>query len=105
MPRLIETVLNGVAPLGVLFSVPHRGLLFLHRVGASTLEAAPWIASATVSAAEHPLGGAVSHDTYFWYGGSVQPITRIDADNQSIALLVDGPFSDALAQVAELPRT
>jgi hypothetical protein len=104
MPRLIETVLDDVAPLGVLFSVPHRGLLFLHRVGTSTLEAAPFIASATVSAADNPLGGVVSYNTYFWYGGSVQPITRIDADNQSIALLVGGPFADALDQVAELPR-
>ncbi|MGW4095986.1 hypothetical protein [Mycobacterium sp. NPDC004974] len=104
MPRLIETVLDGVAPMGVLFSVPHRGLLFLHRVGQSTLEAAPWIVSATVSAADNPLGGVVSYNTYFWYGGSAQPITRIDGDNESIALLVEGPFADALGQVAELPR-
>ncbi|ODR21979.1 hypothetical protein [Mycolicibacterium porcinum] len=104
MPRLIETVLGGVAPLGVLFSVPHRGLLFLHRVGTSTLEAAPWIASATVGAADNPLGGVVSYDTYFWYGGSVQPITRIDLDSKSISIHVEGSFADALNQVAELPR-
>ncbi|WP_280830762.1 hypothetical protein [Mycolicibacterium frederiksbergense] len=105
MPRLIETVLNGVAPLGVLFSVPHRSLLFLHGVGPSTVDAAPWIASATVGEADNPLGGVISYDTYFWYGGTVQPITRIDLDTQSISIVVEGPFADALGQVAELPRT
>lgn len=104
MPRLIETVLNGVAPLGVVFSVPHRGLLFLHRVGPSTVEATGWIASATVGAADDPVGGVVSYDTYFWNDGSVQPITRIDLDSQSIAILVEGSFEDALNQVAGLQR-
>ncbi|WKG06179.1 hypothetical protein [Mycolicibacterium sp. HK-90] len=102
IPRLIETVLDGVAPLGVLFSVPHRGLLFLHRVGASTVEAASWIASATVNATDNPLGGVVSYDTYYWYGGTTQPITRVDVDAHSIAILVGGAFEDALNQVAEL---
>lgn len=104
MPRLIETVLEGIAPLGVLFSVPHRSALFLHRVGASTVDAAPWIATATIGEAEDALGGVISRDTYFWYGGTVQLVTAVDLDTHSIRLLVEGPFADALEQVAELPR-
>lgn len=103
MQRLIATVLNGDAPLGVLFSVPHRSALFLHRVGASTVDAAPWIATATIGEAEDALGGVISRDTYFWYGDTVQPITAVDLDTNSIRLLVGGPFADALEQVAELP--
>ncbi|MES5380543.1 MULTISPECIES: hypothetical protein [Mycolicibacterium] len=103
MPRLIATVLNGDAPLGVLFSVPHRSALFLHRVGTSTVDAAPWIATATIGEAEDALGGVISRDTYFWYGDTVQPVTAVDLDTNSIRLLVAGPFADALERVAELP--
>ncbi|WP_166905675.1 hypothetical protein [Mycobacterium sp. DL440] len=96
MPRMIETVLGRAAPLGVVFSVPHRSLLFLHAVGESTADAAEWIASVTVGRTENPPGGAVSRDTYFWHGGTVQRITHIDTQARSINLLRDGAFGEAM---------
>ncbi|WP_131812874.1 hypothetical protein [Mycolicibacterium peregrinum] len=99
MPRLIETVLGGVTPLGVVFSVPHRSLLFLHAVGESTADAVGWLASVTVGQTENPPGGAVSRDTYFWNSGAVQRITQIDTQARSISLLGDGAFGEAMSQL------
>ena len=99
IPHLITTVLGGTAPLGVVFSVPHRSLLFLHAVGATTTAATGWIASVTVGQTQNPPGGIVSCDTYFWRDGVVQRITRIDAEAKSIDILVEGNFADAMESV------
>ncbi|MEV0674183.1 hypothetical protein [Mycobacterium sp. NPDC050441] len=99
MPRLIETVLGGAAPLGAVFSVPHRSLLFVHAVGESTADAVGWLASVTVGQTENPPGGAVSRDTYFWHSDAVQRITRIDTQARSIDLLCDGAFGQAMSQL------
>ena len=98
MPRLVDTVLDG-APLGVVFSVPHRSLMFLHAVGAGSPDAVGWLASATVGQTENPPGGVLSQDTYFWHGGVVQRITRIDSGSRSIELLGEGLFGEALSQI------
>ena len=99
MPRLIEMVLGGAAPLGVVFSVPHRSLLFLHAVGEFTSDAAGWVASATIGQTENPPGGAISRDTYFWHGGAVQRITRVDTQARSIELMREGLFGEAMSQL------
>lgn len=99
MLRLVERVLGGAAPLGVVFSVPHRSLLFLHAVGEFTSDAVGWLASVTVGQTENPPGGAVSRDTYFWHGGAVQRITRVDTQARSISLLRDGAFAEAMSQL------
>lgn len=99
MEHLIDTVLGGSAPLGVVFSVPHRSLLLLHRVGASSPSAVGWIASVTLSQTENAAGGVVSRDTYFWYRDAVQCITNIDLEAPSIEVLVGGAFAEALNQV------
>jgi len=59
-----------------------------------------WIASVTVGQAEEAPGGALSRDSFYWYGGATQCITAIDTTAKSIDLQVDGPFADALNAVA-----
>lgn len=103
IPHLIATVLGGTAPLGVVFSVPHRSLLFLHAVGPFTAAAAPWIASVTVGQSQNPRGGTVSCHTYFWYAGAVQRITAIDANARTIEFLAEGAFAEAISQATETP--
>ena len=97
MTRLIASVL-GDAPLGVVFSVPHRSLLFLHRVGPETVHALNWMASATVGQTEQPPGGVVSRNTYFWHLGNVQLLSRIDSESRKIQIVVEGMFEDTLGQ-------
>ncbi|OHV04971.1 hypothetical protein [Mycobacterium talmoniae] len=98
MPHLVAS-LFGAAPLGVVFSVPHRSLLFLHPVGPHTLEAVQWLAPVTLGQTQEPPGGAVSRDTYYWHGGVVQPITRLDNESAAIEIRVEGMFGEALSQL------
>lgn len=96
MPYLIDTVLGGHASLGVLFGVPYRSVLLLHAVGsAAPEEAVSLLASASLRQAHDAPGGTVSHNTYFWHGGTVQCITRINPDTQTLEILVDGAFGEA----------
>lgn len=99
MPHLIDTVLGGAAPMGVIFSVPHRNVLFLHAVGATTVAAVSWIAVATVDQAQNPPGGVVSHETYFWRDGTIQRITRTDPTTDALQILAEGAFGEAMSQV------
>ncbi|ORA59211.1 hypothetical protein [Mycobacteroides franklinii] len=95
MPHLIDTVLGGRAPLGVLFGVPYRSVLLLHAVGsAAPGEAVSLLASATLRQAYDAPGGTVSHNTYFWQRGTAQCITRINPDTQILEILVDGAFGE-----------
>jgi hypothetical protein len=96
--HVVASVL-GEAPLGVVFSVPHRSLLFVHRVGPQTVPAVSWLASATVGQTEQPAGGVISRSVYYWHHGNVQPVSRINPETKTIEILVEGLFQDAIEQV------
>jgi hypothetical protein len=95
MSALVATYL-GEAPLGVVFSVPYRSLLFIHPVGATTREAVGWIASTTLGQTQDAPGGPVSRDTYYWFGDSIQPVTRIDHAARTVEIVSEGRFGEAL---------
>lgn len=106
MPRLLADV--GLrAPYGVVFSVPHRQQVYLHPVGAGSADAVGSLAMATLHAAEDPPGGRLSQDTYYWFGGQVQKISRIEAiGNGEGRLVIDvqGDFAEALRQAESIPE-
>ncbi len=99
MPALIDTVFGGSAPLGVIFSVPQRGLLLLHAVGPQVMEALQWIVPVTIGQARE-AAGPISPDTYYWHNGRVQRITQRDVDGDATGILIDGAFADAIDRVA-----
>lgn len=100
MPRVIATEI-GDAEHGVVFSIPHRHLLMIHPVTnlKSTLAIRDMVGY-TLRQIEDSPGGSISPHTYFWYGGHVQQITRIDTDENSIIVESQGMFGDALSRFA-----
>lgn len=100
MQRVISTEI-GEAEHGVVFSIPHRHLLMVHAVtNLKSALAVRDMVGYTLGQMEDAPGGSISAHTYFWYGGQVQQITRIDPDENSIIIESQGMFGDALARFA-----
>lgn len=93
MPQLVATVF-GDAPLGVLFGVPHRRLVFVHRVGRATVSALSWLPSVVVAQAREEPDTALSQHTYYWHDGVPQRITSLGPGGVTIS--GEGAFADAL---------
>ena len=93
MPQVIATVL-GDAPLGVLFGVPHRGLVFVQRVGKSTVNAMSWLPTIIVLQSRQEPDRALSQHTYYWNDGVTQRITSLGPGGVTIA--GDGALAEAL---------
>lgn len=100
MRRVIDTEI-GEAEHGVVFSIPHRHLLMVHPVtNLKSALAVRDMVGYTLGQIEDAPGGSISAHTYFWYGGQVQQITRIDPEENSIIIESQGMFGDALARFA-----
>jgi hypothetical protein len=100
MKKVVDTVL-GDAAHGVVFSVPHRHLLMLHPVtNLQSTVAVRDMVGYTLGQADEAPGGNISPHTFFWYGGRVQQITRIDPVEKSIMIESRGMFGEALSRFA-----
>ncbi|RKR74373.1 hypothetical protein [Frondihabitans australicus] len=100
MQHLIETVI-GPAPHGVVFTVPHRQLVF-YTVPTSTavLGAINTLMTITVNVLRDPTspppGGPISTGLYYWADGMIEGIGGFDPVEQSIEVEATGRFGDML---------
>jgi hypothetical protein len=78
--------------------VPARNYLILHPVETAGKLFAAINAMANICpslSANQP--GAVSQNMYFWKGGKLQCISRVDADTGQVNVDVSGAFAETLA--------
>jgi len=92
MPELIKTAFD-TAPLGVLFGVPHRSRVYLHRVGKSTVDAMQILPVLILTNAREEPDSWVSQHTYYW-NGVTHRVTSFGPNGPKVT--VDGAFADAL---------
>ena len=99
MPRLIADHL-GLAPHGVVFSIPHRGLIlsvnptFIESI--SSIQALVAFTTEFAEGRYGPLpGGAVSFGVYYWNDGTVEQIAgKLGMEPMSVD--ATGPFGEML---------
>jgi hypothetical protein len=89
----------GAAPLGTLFTMPHRHMLIaLPITGPETLRAVEQLVGATMRVLSTPApGGVLSADVLFSRDGEVSRVSSIDEEG-NVSMVVDDRLQQALEQ-------